>query len=238
MATKIELPIYKYDKSYEQYKKELSAWRLVTDLKPEKQGIVVALSLPEEDGLKIREKVFEEIKLEDLNVEGGLDTLIEFLDKQLGKDELENALERFEDFEDYSRHSDESISQYIANFDQKYSRIRSQNINLPSEILAFKLLRRAGISREEKLLVLTGMDYSQKVNLFEQAKKSLKKFVGEGGAGGGSSLGTLPAIKIEPAFITNSGSSGRGIRGGDRGQRGFLAGGGFVVVAEVMRPRM
>ena len=227
MATKIELPIYKYDKSYEQYKKELSAWRLVTDLKPEKQGIVVALSLPEEDGLKIREKVFEEIKLADLNVEGGLDTLIDFLDKQLGKDELENALERFEDFEDYSRHSDESISQYIANFDQKYSRIRSQNINLPSEILAFKLLRRAGISREEKLLVLTGMDYSQKVNLFEQAKKSLKKFVGEGGAGGGSSLGTLPAIKIEPAFITNSGSSGRGIRGGDKGQRGLSGWRGF-----------
>ena len=63
MGTKVEIPQYKPDKTYEQFKKEINAWRLVTDLKPEKQGVVVALSLPEGDNLKIREKVFEEIKI-------------------------------------------------------------------------------------------------------------------------------------------------------------------------------
>ena len=63
MATKIDVPQYKYDKTYEQFKKEIIAWRLVTDLRPEKQGIVVALSLPENDSLGIREKVFEEIRV-------------------------------------------------------------------------------------------------------------------------------------------------------------------------------
>ena len=185
MATKIDVPQYKYDKTYEQFKKEIIAWRLVTDLRPEKQGIVVALSLPENDSLGIREKVFEEIRVEDLNKDGGLDILIAFFDKHLGKDDLEIALEKFEDFEDYSRQSEENISQYIANFDQKYNRIKAEKITLPSEILAFKLLRRAGISRAEKLLVLTGMDYSEKASLFDQAKKSLKRFVGEGSVGGG-----------------------------------------------------
>ena len=49
---------------------------------------------------------------------------------------------------------------------------------LPSEILAFKLLKRANISKEEKMLVLTGINYANKITLYEAAKSSLKKFKG------------------------------------------------------------
>ena len=49
-------------------------------------------------------------------------------------------------------------------------------MKLPSEILAFKLLKKANITKEEKLLVLTGMNYEQKSTLYEEAKSSLKKF--------------------------------------------------------------
>ena len=51
-------------------------------------------------------------------------------------------------------------------------------MTLPSEILAFKLIRKANITKEEKLLVLTGMNYDNKGTLYEEAKKSLKKFKG------------------------------------------------------------
>ena len=47
-------------------------------------------------------------------------------------------------------------------------------MTLPSEILAFKLLRKANITKEEKLLVLTGMNYDNKKTLYEEAKKSEK----------------------------------------------------------------
>ena len=50
-------------------------------------------------------------------------------------------------------------------------------MKLPSEILAFKLIRRANISRVEKMLVLTGMNFNNKDSLYEEAKQSLKKFV-------------------------------------------------------------
>ena len=46
MATKIKPPIYTKEKGYERYKQELLAWKEITDAKPEKQGIFVALSLP------------------------------------------------------------------------------------------------------------------------------------------------------------------------------------------------
>lgn len=200
MSTKINPPQYSKDKNYDLFKKEITAWKAVTDLSAKKQGVVVALGLPENDDLKIREKVFEELTVAELNSDDGLDKLIVFMNKHLGKDELEDSLQRFEDFEDYQR-GVETIDQYIGNFDQKYARIKANKLVLPSEILAFKLLRRAGLTEEEKMLVLTGMDYEKKDTLYEQAQKSLKKFKGGGCSGAGS--GSASAIKVEPTFVTN-----------------------------------
>ena len=52
-------------------------------------------------------------------------------------------------------------------------------MKLPSEILAFKLLKQAKLTNEERLLVLTGMDYNNRDQLYDQAKQSLRKFKGD-----------------------------------------------------------
>ena len=65
------------------------------------------------------------------------------------------------------------------------------------EILSFKLLRKANITKEEKLLVLTGMNYDDKETLYEEAKKSLKKFKGSDG----KTCNSGSNIKMEPAFL-------------------------------------
>ena len=98
-------------KSFERYKQELKGWRIITSLDKEKQGIAIALSLPqdEDDDTGIRDKVFEQLSLTDLEKENGFDTLLTFLDKHLGKDDLADSLEKFEDFEDHIREKDQSI---------------------------------------------------------------------------------------------------------------------------------
>ena len=48
----------------------------------------MALSLPEDDENKIKDKVFDQIALDELKDEDGLDILITFLDKHLGKDDF------------------------------------------------------------------------------------------------------------------------------------------------------
>ena len=58
----------------------------------------------------------------------------------------------------------------------KYRKMEKKKMTLPSEILAFKLIRKANITKEEKLLVLTGMNNDSKGTLYEEAEKSLKKF--------------------------------------------------------------
>ena len=55
MAMIINPPCFT-SKSYEPYKLELLAWCEVTDMSRFKQGIVIALSLPEDDENQIREK--------------------------------------------------------------------------------------------------------------------------------------------------------------------------------------
>lgn len=200
MATRIDPPSLR-TKSYELYRQELLAWREVTDLRKDKQGVAIALSLPEDDKAKIREKVFEQISLVDLKKDDGLDILIGFLDKHLKKDDLADSLEKFEEFEDFDRKVGMSITEYIASFDSLYRKIEKLNMKLPMEILAFKLLRKANIGKQEKLLVLTGMNYEHKETLYEEAKKSLQKFKGDITEGQRSSSS---AIKLEPAFLAEN----------------------------------
>lgn len=133
------------------------------------------MSLPENDESQIREKVFDQLNLEDLKKKTGLKILIEFLDKHLAKDDLADSLEKFEDFEDFKRSDGQSINEYISIFDAKYRKIEKKNMKLPPEILAFKLLRRSQISKEERMIVLTGMNFENKETLYEEAKKIPKK---------------------------------------------------------------
>ena len=92
MATNYKLSPPKFGgKSYELYKIQLKAWKEITDVANEKQGIFIALSLPDQDETKIKEKVFEQLGVDNLKVAGGLDALITFMDKFLEKDSLEDA---------------------------------------------------------------------------------------------------------------------------------------------------
>lgn len=92
----------------------------------------------------------------------------------------------------------QSIYEFIATFDDKYRKIEKKNMILPPEILPFKLLRKANITKEEKLLVLTGMNYENKITLYEEAKKSLKKFKGD------SDSSSSNSIRLEPAYLAQN----------------------------------
>ena len=82
-----------------------------------------------------------------------MDILIPFLDKHLKKDDLTDRIEKYEEFDNCQRAEGQNITKFIDSFDSKYRRIEKLNMKMPSEILTFKLIRKANISREEKLLV-------------------------------------------------------------------------------------
>ena len=88
MVTRINPPILNKRKNYERFRQEPTAWKEITNLSKDKQGISIALSLQEDDESQIREKVFDQIPVDDLNSDGGLTVL----DQHLAKDDLTDSL--------------------------------------------------------------------------------------------------------------------------------------------------
>ena len=196
-AMKLNPPVFNSsEKTFERWKVEVQMWSEITDLEKKKMGIAVALSLPENES--VRAQVMESVPLDDLKKEDGLSTLLNFMEKTLGKDDMEDSLAKYEEFKNCTRVADQKISDFILDFEQKYNRILKKGIKLPQEILCFELLSSANISKPEKLLILSGINFDKKDNLFEQAKKSLKKFKGDLASGDDSGSA---AIKLEPAFV-------------------------------------
>ena len=201
MSTKVVPPPKFTAKSYEQYRVELDAWESITDVAKEKQAVTVAFSLPEDHESRIREKVFTELKLEDLNKTDGLKSLTTFLDSKLKADDISDSWCKYNDFDECVRGSGQSINEFITIFDEKYQKIVKKGITLPSEIIAFMMLKRSHISKDERLLVLTGMDYTKKTELYDKARKSLQKFKGDQANTGASVSENSVLIKLEPAFL-------------------------------------
>ena len=124
MTTRINPPTFNKAKTYERFRQELLAWTEITDLSKDKQGIAIALSLPDDDESQIREKVFDQIAIDDLKNNDGLTVLINFLDEHLAKDDLTDSLEKFVD--DLYRTDGQSVTEYIAIFDSKYKKIEKK----------------------------------------------------------------------------------------------------------------
>ena len=171
-------PTWRDGKSYEIYKKELKLWqnRCAGVLDKKKLGYEVISALPDEDELGIKTKVLENVATDDIESDEGVKKITDYLDILLGKDELDDMLQKMEDFDNYSKHPDESVNSYIMNFDQKYSRIKAE-FTLPEKYLAFRLLGRANLSNEERVLVIAPLNYSSDA-LLTQMKASLKKVLG------------------------------------------------------------
>ena len=71
------LPVFNSNlKPYEWCIEELKAWCLVTGLPKQKQGVAIALSLPESGAGGIQYKVFNEIALTNSSAENGVDKLL------------------------------------------------------------------------------------------------------------------------------------------------------------------
>ena len=123
---------------------------------------------------QIEEKVFQELKLEELNSGDKMSILSDLFDKQLAKDDVTDIFDMFGEFDIFQRKEEQYLNQYMLIFDFKYKKIQRKGLNFSSELIVFRLLKKAYMTRAEELLILTGMDFTNKVSLYEQAKKVLK----------------------------------------------------------------
>ena len=140
-------PSLKEAKTYESFKKELKMWSAVTEVPKVKQASLVVLSLPNECkfGENIKERVLQRISVSDLNADDGLKKLTDFLDGELACDATTDLINKWDDWFDYSRKSEQTMEQFIGEYELLISRLESAGQSLSEEIKGFALMRKAGL---------------------------------------------------------------------------------------------
>ena len=141
-------PEMREDLLYADWKTELEIWRSFTDLAKAKQGPAVFLSLMG----KARQTALAEVKPADLAKDTGVDTILNTLDKLYVKDVCDAAYSAFGNFCKFKRPDHMSVSDYMAEFNLRLCKIKSYNMNLPDNVLAYYLLDCVNLSDEQTSL--------------------------------------------------------------------------------------
>ena len=126
---------------------DLEIWRCVTGLDKKQQGPIIYLSLPE----KIKQSC-RDLKIPALNNDNGLDLLVDKLEKLYVKDSKTTTYLAYEKFESFQRPVNMTIQDYLNEFERLYNDIMRFKIELPSAVLAYRLLKSANLSEEKQQL--------------------------------------------------------------------------------------
>ena len=124
---------------------ELETWQRVTDLEKKKQGPVVYLFLID----KIRTSC-NDISVSDLNKCDGLDTLIRKIKFLYAKDTNTLTFMAYDKFENFKRPDDTNIVDHMSEFERLNNQIKHFNMELPTDVLAYKVFKNANISDEKQ----------------------------------------------------------------------------------------
>ncbi|KAK4305604.1 hypothetical protein Pmani_022572 [Petrolisthes manimaculis] len=159
------LPAFGGDKNYDRWKQELKAWKFVTNIGKKKQAMAVALSFPE--GSEVRSKIFEEVNIDELMNDDGMNVLLQHLDKWYQKDEMSAAYDAWTRFDTFTKVNEDAMEKYILEFVKRIAVLEKYKVSIPKCILAFKLLDNAGLDIKDKQIVLTAVSFSEPEKMFD-----------------------------------------------------------------------
>ena len=124
----------------------------MTDLEKEKQDPAIYLPLNE----RIRKRC-STTKVKNINSEDGVDTLIKKLKSLFSKDTNQVAYLADDKFESFKRPVDMNIVDFINEFERLYNNIKKYEMELPSGVLAYRLLKSVDIAEDKQQLAATTM---------------------------------------------------------------------------------
>ena len=146
MATRKLLvpPVLSCIDEFEEWLDETEIWQCLTDMDKDKQGPTIYLSLDE----KIR-KTCSDLKVKDLNSENGVDILVNKLKSLTAKDIIRQVIWPMINLK-LLRPIDMSMVDFINEFERVYNNIKKYEMELPSGVLANRLLKSAEISEDKQ----------------------------------------------------------------------------------------
>ena len=166
-------------KEFSLWLREVKAWKLATSgvagLK-NVHGLQLALHLPE--GSEIRHQVFDTLETDELVGDEGWAKIIDLLEKHYKKDDNTTAFETWREFRNLTRSSDQTIDQYIMHYEKYKTKMKRFKMDLGERIHGLNLLCGAGLTDSELRIAMREVDNDIPDEMYEQAKKALKKYFG------------------------------------------------------------
>ena len=83
-ATRVDrtrVPVPRFLESYESYVANVEVWKLLCGLPKTEQGIMLWYNLPDDHSSDIKAKIYNEVGVEKLKAEDGLDTFVKAMDE-------------------------------------------------------------------------------------------------------------------------------------------------------------
>ena len=176
-------------------------WSAVTDVPKEKQGNLIALSLPNESkfGNNIKERVLERLSVSELGKEKGLESLVKFLDEELASDATTDLVNKWDEWFDFVRKPNQTIDQFIGDYELLVSRLEAAGQKLSEEIKGFALLKKAGLSSLERTLVISRLDLDKSQSIYKDIKIQCTNLLGK--AMKQSKQAKDFNVKLEPTYL-------------------------------------
>ena len=180
MERTLRIPDFISDKkSYKQWDKDITIWSNLCGLAEKQKAQWIVLHL-EGHPSGIKEKIMDEIG-EKLGLETGMTELKTFIKGIYDGDDFAESYECYLEFERIKRNEKELVREFIPRWDNMVSKMTKLECVIPDKLLCFKLLSAIDCDTDDVNHVIAGIDYEEgktKKNLHEQAKASIKKFMG------------------------------------------------------------
>ena len=138
-------PPMRPDMTYEDWKKDIEFWSDITTIEAKKQGGSVFFVLQG----KAKETVRAGVTREEMKAEDGLTKVLAALDALYLKDASTSSYSAYENFSRYRRPANVTISDYLLEFNIKYSKLKSYKMTLPDGVLAYYVLKCANLTEEQ-----------------------------------------------------------------------------------------
>ena len=164
--------------SFDVYMTKLSVWASTMPLLKAQLGALVAASiLNKAQGIRnkkyLQDKLFEQIKGNELTSEEGIDKVKEWLQKELGGKVLYKCVRVWREFEARKQKPDEKAEEYLDRFERCFGRVKAScgSAKIPEEILAFMVFERADVDETWRMLILSKMNLEKKYEMFNDMCK-------------------------------------------------------------------
>ena len=213
-------PVFNDSVDYEVWKKEVSLWKICCKYEKNEMGSALALSLSG----SAREAALE-LSVEELSDDAGVANLVKKLDGLFLKDENQRIYVSLKTFEQYKRTQDQSLDNFINEFERNHNRVKGHKIDFPDSYIAYRLLESANLEPAKSELIRTTINSLSYKDMKTQLRKLEDVVLSSSSSSGEMSV----PIKEEPEDTYYSKDNNRdrnNNRGrGHRSNRGYRSGG-------------